>query len=231
MSIVRLTDLKLKATRSEPLRLASGAIPIHSLLNAAENVNQRLRSAKSFHKIVDLDLFEVIDLRMLSGLIGEMFSLELSLTENNLLKNPNIDGYPDLCDVSPKGSREMCELSSLDFFIEYPNGGFEVKNTFGVKKQKTEIKPRTSRIGKIQKTLVWKAHHQKTNNLIALQSDYVDGIPQIIAAYFSDNLIEDDWSIKQQPKAGSTMTSFSQTRPSAFTKLKAGQIFKSNHGD
>lgn len=183
MPTSKKTKLQLKSVRSTPLPLTAAVVETHSLLMAAESVNERLRKSKSFHEVVHIDLYDVIDLRMLSGLIGEIFTLELSLLENNLLKNPNIDGYPDLCDISPRGAQELCDGAPADFFIEYPHGGFEVKNTFGVKKRGAQIKPRESREGKIQKTLVWKAHHQKTNNLIALQSDYVAGVPQIVSAF------------------------------------------------
>ena len=61
--------------------------------------------------------------------------------------------------------------------------------------------------------------------MVGLQSDYIDGIPQIVAGYFASDLTVDDWTEKQQPKQGSTMTSFCQTRPSAFSKLCAGIVF------
>lgn len=231
MDFARPAKIQLVKTRSSPLHLLNASVAIETLLQAAEIVNHRLRDANSFQNKVKLDLFDVIDLRMLSGLMGEMFSLEVSKLESNLIKNPNIDGYPDLCDVSPHNANEMINNKDPGFFIEYPYGGLEVKNTFGVKKSGVDIKPREPRSGKIQRTLIWKAHHQKTNNLIALQSDYVSGIPQIIAAFFSDDLLEEDWSVKKQPKIGSTMTSFSQTRPSAFAKLKAGKIFCSQFID
>ena len=83
---------------------------------------------------VKLDLYEIIDLRMLSGLMGEMFSTEVSKLENRLIKNPNIDGYPDLCDVSKPGKKTAINSYSISSFLAYDDGGFEVKNTFGVKK-------------------------------------------------------------------------------------------------
>lgn len=207
------------------LSLRAGSISTSLLAEAANKVNLRLRSALISSGSVHLDLYEIIDLRMLSGLIGEMFSVELSRLDGRLLKNPNIDGYPDLCDVSGPGKQEIITSYSLDRFIEYDDGGFEVKNTFGVKKANTYIEPRKSRLHNIQKKLVWKAHHRKTNHLIAVHSDYIEKIPQIIAGFYTDSLTESDWTVKQQPKTGSTMTSFCQTTPSAFEKLKSGLIF------
>ena len=154
-----------------------------------------------------------------------MLSTEICKLEKRLYKNPNIDGYPDLCDISRPGTAALVKTLSLSNFLSYDDGGFEVKNTFGVKKQNTHIAAREVRLLKIQKRLVWKAHHRETNNLIAIHSDYIDGIPQIIAGFFSDKLTEVDWTAKQQPKDGSTMTSFCQTTPEAFEKLKSGLNF------
>ena len=208
------------------LTLRSGTIATDLLAEAAIRVNSRLSSILSSTGTVRLDLYEIIDLRMLSGLIGEMFSVELSRLDGRLLKNPNIDGYPDLCDISKPGKQEMVNSYSMDQFIAYDDGGFEVKNTFGMKKQNKYIAPRKTRLHDIQRKLVWKAHHRKTNHLIAIHSDYIDKIPQIIAGFYSDNLTETDWTEKQQPKEGSTMTSFCQTTQSAFEKLKSGLIFQ-----
>lgn len=222
--------LSFKIIRRLPIRLIATEVALSSFVKAAELVNERLRNANNPHFATTLDLFDIIDLRMLSGLMGEMFALELAKLDSNLIKNPNIDGYPDLCDVSVEGSQNVFNNASSDFFIDYPSGGLEVKNTFGVKKSGISIEPRKERKDKIQKTLVWKAHHRKTNRLVALHSDYIDRVPQIISAYFSDELLEEDWTVKQQPKEGSTMTSFCQTTPRAFAKLKSGLIFSSFSG-
>lgn len=216
---------KLSIASEGGLSLRCGTIPIALLAEAAENVNAKLRSAIAPKSEIHLDLYEIIDLRMLSGLMGEMFSTEVCRLDRRILKNPNIDGYPDLCDISKPGQREKIEKFNMDRFLAYDDGGFEVKNTFGVKKANTHITPRTTRLQKIQKTLVWKAHHRETNHIIAIHSDYVDRIPQIIAGFYSDELTENDWTVKQQPKEGSTMTSFCQTTPSAFVKLKRGLKF------
>ena len=201
------------------VELMQGFITSSEIASAANEVNEKLRLAREMRLNV-LDLFDVIDLRMLSGLIGELFSSVLSLKDDRLLKNPNIDGYPDLCDVSSK----PVGLVSADF-VHFPFGGIEVKNTFGVKKAGAVLRPRESRRGKIQRQLVWKAHHRSTNGLLGLQSDYIDGIPQIVAGYYSSDLVPEDWTIKQNPRGESTMTSFCQTRPSAYEKLARGTAF------
>jgi len=224
-------ELLVKRVSGNGLPMKSGHLATETILAAANNVNQKLRDAVNGDLGVNLDLYEIIDLRMLSGMIGEMFTSEVTTIEERVIKNPNIDGYPDLCDVSHKDQSEKIKQFSIDKFLDYEHGGFEVKNTFGVKKSKKHLAARESRINAIQKRLVWKAHHRETNHLIALQSDYVKKIPQIVACFYSDQLCKDDWTEKQQPKSGSTMTSFSQTTKSAYDKLKSGIIFCAKEGN
>ena len=211
--------LKVQVVSGGFVHLKAGVIEIAEFAGAANDTNKRLVGSQ--RSIGNLDLYDIIDLRMLSGLLGELYVDALAKRDPRLTKNPNIDGYPDLCDMSATQRNY-----SPDEFIAFPDGGLEVKNTFGVKRPGAEIGNRASRDGLVQKTLVWKAHHRETNRLIALRSDYVDRIPQIVAGYFADNLTPNDWTEKQQPKLGSTMTSFCQTRPSAFKKLRDGMIFR-----
>jgi len=210
------------ATLNPPIQLGSDSITNEQLAIAADLVNNALKTAGSPVDGLTLDLYDVIDLRMLSGLIGEMFVSELCRICPALTKNPNIDGYPDLLDVSTEMSKAAIKTLRQEDYLRYPFGGLEVKNTFGVKKSKAEIPHRHTRLSNIQKTLVWKAHHRDTNNLIGLQSDYIDTIPQIVALFYSNTLEPSDWTIKQQPREGSTMTSFCQTQNSAFRKMREG---------
>lgn len=207
---------------ASPIKLCDARVTTDALVDAITAANLTLSRAGEIAEGISLELFDIIDLRMLSGLVGEVFVAELCSRLPFLRKNPNIDGYPDLLDVSTK--RAEASLASLpsDGYIKFPFGGLEVKNTFGVKKAKAAIPHRGSRVGLIDRKLVWKAHHRETNNLIALQSDYVDRVPQIIAAFFSAQLAPSDWTEKQQPAAGSTMTSFCQTTGSGFEKLRRG---------
>ncbi len=214
-----MTSGALRTVSKTPIPLINGSLLPSTLTAAAVEVNSRLVGSQQAVRDV-LDLYDIIDLRMLSGLIGELFSTAASHADHRLSKNPNIDGYPDLCDMS--GRRRTYSMSD---YIAFPDGGLEVKNTFGVKRAGGDIGPRQTRAGLIQRQLVWKAHHRTTNNLVALRSDYIAGVPQIVAGYFSSDLVPDDWTEKQQPKEGSTMTSFCQTRPSAFEKLRKGPLF------
>ena len=220
--------MSLALLNHNPITLDKLVIDSKSILSASESTNKILKDLSGGLGGVSLELYKIIDLRMLSGLVGELFVSELSKSTPYLEKNPWIDGYPDLLNIATSEALREFQHASNEVYLNFPFGGIEVKNTFGVKKTGINFQDRetrfarteTNRSWKIQKTLVWKAHHRETNNLIALHSDYVDKIPQIIGVFFSDELDPEDWSIKQQPKEGSTMTSFSATKPSAFSKLK-----------
>lgn len=215
--------------RRNDIELKEGKVSVGLLMTAAENVNEHLKNASRPIDGIDLDLYDIIDLRMLSGLIGEIYANEVSSLHADLARNPDIDGYPDILDLSGLAlNGDLSSFTKLDF-LKFPRGGLEVKNTFGVKKSKASWAERECRFSHIQNILVWKAHHRQTNNLIALQSNYVDRVPQIVAGFFSSDLRESDWTEKQNPKEGSTMTSFCQTTRGAFEKLKKGILFSGPH--
>lgn len=203
------------------IELRQGEIEASFLVGIANDVNSRLKQAQVAFGDV-LDLYEIIDLRMLSGLVGEFYVGAVAKANPLLMKNPNLDGYPDLCDMSDAATVS----GDVADFLHFEVGGIEIKNTFGVKAPGVTIGPRETRAGKISSILVWKAHHQFTNSLLALQSDYIEAIPQIVRGFFSEVLEEADWTIRAVPSTGSTMTSFCQTRSSAFVKLRAGELFR-----
>jgi hypothetical protein len=206
--------------------LEGGAeIEIRSVSESVRRVNERLGLLKEKTEKLSLNVFEVIDFRMLSGLVGEMLVSEISNTHNGLQKNPNIDGYPDLLNASRTEflrDIEVWEKTDTEKFIRFPHGGIEVKNTFGTKKAKAMLAPGDPRIGKINKKLDWKAHHRRTNHLLGLYSDFVDGYPQIVGVMYSDQLTEEDWKAKQNPRPGSTMTSFTVIDRTGWDKLRTG---------
>jgi len=172
-----------------------------------------------------LNVFEVIDFRVMSGLVGEALVSEISDSHENLEKNPNIDGYPDLLNASrPEYRRdiEKWKASDMKAFVKYPYGGIEIKNTFGTKKSTAILPNGQTRLGKINNKLDWKAHHRTTNYLLGLFSDFIDACPQIVAVMFSDRLQQSDLMEKQNPRANSAMTSFSVTTLSGWKKLRSG---------
>ena len=209
-----------------PIVLPSGlTLEVPTVMKAVEAANEKFRAIADTTSTIAFNVFEVLDFRMLSGTVGESFVSTMAATVAELQKNPNIDGYPDLMDVSQPSFREDVDRwleSDMRQFIAYPHGGLEVKNTFGTKKTGSELLPGEERITRINRKLDWKAHHRTTNYLLATLSDFIGDCPQIVAAMFSDALTEDDWAVKQNPKAGSTMTSFSVIKSSGYEKLRRG---------
>lgn len=211
-----------KILDNSPIKLSHLHIQVDELLAALLNTNRKFEEVYKETKKMNLDIFSVLDFRNLSGIVGETFVKELALLNSNLAKNPSLDGYPDLVQVSTPEMKSYFDKSGYEEFKKFKYGGIEVKNTFGTKKQKADLIMGDQRINGINNKLDWKAHHQETNNLIALLSDYIDGIPKIVALCYSDTLVPNDWQDKQNPKGDSAMTSFSTIQKTGCSKLKKG---------
>jgi hypothetical protein len=102
-------------------------------------------------------------------------------------------------------------MSDKTFWSPYPHGGLEVKATCG-NTPPARIRPKP-KIGEARLPILvsaeWKAHHQETNDLIGLFWDFVDGLPTIVAAFYRNNLTQDDWGEVITPGEGSRTTSVS----------------------
>lgn len=209
-----------KIIDNTPISLSDFELSSEILLKAIELTNQKFEFLSNRTKQMHLDVFDVIDFRVLSGMVGETLVGELAAQTDSLKKNPNLDGYPDLVQTSTTEMKNYYKKCNESDFIKYKFGGIEIKNTFGTKKSGSFIIQGDSRIEQINKKLDWKAHHQFTNNLLAVFSDYHNGLPRISAVCYNDNLIESDWSTVQRPKAGSAMTSFSCITSEGYKKIR-----------
>ncbi len=214
--------IEYKIFSNDSIKLSRCCITVSELLSAVKSTNERFKMLQNRSRTMSLDIFEVLDFRVLSGMVGEVFARELALTNPNLKQNPNIDGYPDLVQTADVETSNYFQTCKPIDFIAYRYGGLEVKNTFGTKKSGSNLQKGHQRINGINKKLDWKAHHRQTNYLLALFADYIDNVPTIAAVCYSDALTPDDWNVKQEPKEGSAMTSFSAISTSGFGKLKTG---------
>jgi hypothetical protein len=206
----------------------------NDVLEAINITNEKMRRLKKITEEDAVNIFDAIDFRMLSGMLGEALITIISQTSDVLVKNPHIDGYPDLLDVSSPEKICFYQLphsndTPRDRFRDYTYGGIEIKNTFGVKINKQILQKGQPRISKINKKLDWKAHHENTNYLLGLYSEFIDDVPQIVAAFYSDELNSDDWKKKQNPREGSAMTSFSAIDKSGWLKMKGNLIICINN--
>lgn len=214
-----------KIIRNTPIKLSHMELSINEIIAAINNTNNKFKEISDQTRALSLDIFQIMDLRILSGIIGETFVIELSKLVPSLKKNPSIDGYPDLLQVvTTKMKHSFEEYSSKESKDEFPYGGIEIKNTFGYKKNKIDLLDGEQRILHIQPYLQWKAHHQKTNHLLGFFSDYINGYPTIAAAFYSDQLTASDWTTKENPREGSAMTSFCTITKEGYNKMLSGMI-------
>jgi len=191
-------------------------------MNIARCVLSANKTIQLLHRVTlafSINLFELLGLRNLSSFIGEIFKAQVLAHNSGLfISNPNQDGYPDLCALTPKGLEYVEKNTSAgilnsakDLWSPYPFGGIEVKATCG-NTPNSRILPKP-KIGDSRIPILvdaeWKAHHQHTNYLLGVYWDFVEAVPAILAAFYSNRLTPADWGNMVVPKDGSRSTSVS----------------------
>ena len=168
----------------------------------------------------DINIFETLGMRNLSGMIGEYFARSVQKIADGILEsNLHQDGYPDLLLVNtPQKKAFFDKLYTINNGRRYPidkehfspfkYGGIEVKATCGSTPPASKVpKPL---IGEQRVPLInsfdWKAHHRNTNHLLGVLWDFIDGLPTYVAAFYQDNLVIDDWGDIVQPREGGGRT-------------------------
>lgn len=193
------------------------------VVDAMNFANNALRELSETTMRFDINIFEALGMRNLSGLIGEYFARSVKRISNGKLEsNLHQDGYPDLLLVDTPDKRAYFDslytirdnrMYPIDkeHFSPFLYGGIEVKATCG-------STPSASRARNITKPLIgeqrvskinafdWKAHHRTTNHLLAVLWDFIDGIPTYAAAFYQDNLSIEDWGEIVQPREGGGRT-------------------------
>lgn len=187
----------------------------------------------------DINIFEALGLRNLSGIVGEYFAKSIMrFSDGNLTSNLHQDGYPDLLAIdTPERLRYFrtlyeyrdgkCYPRDKALFSPYRYGGIEVKATCGETPPAKKVpKPL---IGEQRVTLLtkfnWKAHHRETNNLLAVFWDFINEVPAIVACFYRNDLTVDDWGKIVHPKEdGGRTTSVSIMAEGGVTKMCKGWI-------
>lgn len=187
----------------------------------------------------DINIFEALGLRNLSGIVGEYFAKSIMrFSDGNLTSNLHQDGYPDLLAIdTPERLRYFrtlyeyrdgkCYPRDKALFSPYRYGGIEVKATCGsTPSASVRAKPL---IGEqrifLMNSFDWKAHHRETNNLLAVFWDFINEVPAIAACFYRNDLTEDDWGKIVQPKdGGGRTTSVSIMNTGGVTKMCKGWI-------
>lgn len=208
--------------RKDELVKINGEIIISNqqVVSAIEFANAAIKTLDEQTKAFDINIFEAMGMRNLSGIVGEYLGKSLQRFSNGSLhSNLHQDGYPDLLLTNTKGKKDyFSTLYSViggkkypkdkSSFSPYKYGGIEVKATCGSTPPANNIpKPL---IGEQRISLInsfdWKAHHRTTNNLIGILWDFCDGLPTIVAAFYCNSLTVDDWGKIVQPKEGGGRT-------------------------
>lgn len=209
------------------------------VLDAVHVANNALYTLDQQTQAFDINIFEIMGMRNLSGIVGEYLGRCIQqISDGNLHSNLHQDGYPDLLLTNtPTRKKYFKSLYSVINGKKYPHdkasfspyryGGIEVKATCGSTPPANKIpKPL---IGEQRISLInsfdWKAHHRETNNLIGVLWDFIDGVPTIVAVFYRNNLVPDDWGKIVKPKdGGGRTTSVSIMRGKGIKKMCAGWI-------
>lgn len=190
------------------------------IVDAMNYANSALKELSDTTMRFDINIFETLGMRNLSGMIGEYFARSVMKISNGKLEsNLHQDGYPDLLLIdNPHKKSYFDTLYSVkngkrypidkEHFSPFKYGGIEVKATCGSTPPASKVpKPL---IGEQRVKLInsfdWKAHHRDTNHLLAVLWDFIDGLPTYVAAFYQDNLSVDDWGEIVKPKEGGGRT-------------------------
>lgn len=190
-------------------------------LNKAINFcNTALRTLDEQTKQFDINIFETLGMRNLSGMVGEYFAKSVQRFSNEgLHSNLHQDGYPDLLLTNTyerlsyyhtlyteKNGKKYPKDKAL--FSPFKFGGVEVKATCGTTPSASKTpKPLIGeqRISKVT-SFDWKAHHRETNNLLSIFWDFIDEVPTVAGCFYRNDLTIDDWGKIVQPSEGGGRT-------------------------
>lgn len=217
-----------------------------ALIEVADATNEYINNLVKIFNDIGFDLFYSLGQRNISGFIGEIFKNILASKYPQLTANPHPDGRPDVLVLetpSIKNYYDSCFyetngrlMPTKDLFTPFKYGGIEVKcsiGTSGKSQTKKYIAEKghgfalyNSRAGYLS-GITWWAHHSSSSNLLGIYYDYYEndnGIPQIIAAFFSE-LDESDWHKVSKGDPTHKKTSNTSLNKSGISKMKANCLF------
>lgn len=202
------------------------------VLNAILFTNNAISTLHDATNQFDINIFEVLGMRNLSGLVGEYFAKSMERFSNgNLSSNLHQDGYPDLLLTDTNDKKEylnsLINLLCKEAFSPFKFGGIEVKATCGTTPSASRLRKPVIGEQRIINMIGfdWKAHHRGTNNLLGILWDFIDTKPTIIACFFRNDLTENDWGNIVQPKdGGGRTTSVSIMKSCGVKKMCNGWI-------
>lgn len=202
---------------------------------AVQNANRTLHNLEEYTGKMRVPFSRLLGIRGVSVAVSAVLVSEVANSFIWLWENPHQDGYPDLLPNTPALSTYITSVLAANQWTDKSAwtdpglGGIEVKVTSGsvpTKKAKPDVGiERSSLVNRFD----WKAHHRQTNNLFGATWDFIDGVPQITSAFYSNELVPDDWGKVVVPKDnGSRTTSVSVMKRSGLDKMAAGWMVRSS---
>ena len=153
-------------------------------------------------------LLKHIPLKNLSGAIGECLgSNYCRLCPHDIRRNPHEAGSPDFLPYFTGTEKWIKEPTKTT----YKTGGFDAKGVkiSGLKFMEVDAS----------------SHHDQTTTILVSAWQEIDGEPQIVGCFYTNELLNSDWKVGSIPKNnGSKPTSSAQLLISGLDKLRRGWI-------
>jgi len=178
------------------------AMVVTAIGNANKEIKRQFNDAKKYHAALLLN----IPLKNLSGAIGELFGQHLAALCETIRKNRHEAGAPDFLPVVDS-SKPWFDTPTQKY---YSLGGFDTKASFGKKRQFVSVAA--------------SSHHNQTNTVLVVQWAYdINGVPEIIGIFFTNELTKHDWKLTVG-KVNSKTTNAAMLTASGKDKLRRGWI-------
>jgi hypothetical protein len=237
MPSFQITIMKRDYIQNPRTSVAYEGVPVltaQEVVDAMNVANNAIKDLSDTTMKFDINIFETLGMRNLSGMVGEYFARSVVKVSGCKLEyNPHQDGYPDLLLVDTNQKKAFLDtLYTLkdnkrypidkNHFSPFKYGGIEVKSTCGNTPPAKKVpKPLIGeqRVGLVN-SFDWKAHHRETNHLLAVLWDFIDGLPTYVAAFYQEGLEVEDWGRLVKPKdGGGRTTSVSVMKSSGVKKM------------
>jgi hypothetical protein len=172
----------MKYTKNNTFSINVGfVVTTNDIQNALDQTNALLRDLPS-------TLYKSIDYKTTSAMIGAIFCDTLASLVSAIV-NPIEKGHPDIIPTSGANATE-------EQLRAYPEG-LEIKCTIGNIKKGANLRAGQTRITDLV-SISWQAHHREVRELLGLVWDFIDeghqfNFPTITGAFYSEELIENDW--------------------------------------
>jgi hypothetical protein len=209
-------------------------IPGAALSNATNKTNRYLARLPELFKTSGSGFYGMLNIRNLSGFIGEILKHAIHSEDERFFPNPHPDGRPDLLNLSCHNADSYFRTYCLNVkdsspirqhLAPFKYGGIEIKCSIGVMKKAGEAKIGVPRVEQVTNLKYW-AHHAHDCHLLAIYYDFCSamaGSPQIRSAFFAE-VQTLDWCKVSTGNPTKKKTSNTSLRASGFNKLRQNPV-------